>query len=446
MTKVRRLNKYVDEFDVFMRFHEYKDIAFLDSSLKDSRGRYSIIGLNSYLKVEIDDDLKVNNEIIKEDSFQYLNKLFKDNYEKNDTELPIISGAIGYFSYDFGRKIETLPSTAIDDINIPKCILNFYDNFIIIDNKEKEIYVTAVGKLIDCDRSIDKIEKIIYSDYIIEDDKEEYCIEIKSNFEKDQYLKTIDKVKNYIEEGDIYICNLTQRLKVKSNKKPIDVFSKLRRINPSPFGGYIDYDDFKIVSSSPERFLRMKNGYIETVPIKGTRRRGSNKEEDNILREELRNSEKDKSELLMIIDLERNDLSKVCKENSIKVKELFSIEEYATVFHLVTKVTGEIKEDKTVIDLIKATFPGGSITGAPKIRAMEIIEELEGVRRGIYTGVLGYIGFDNSCDLSIIIRTILFKEDYGYIGVGGGITYESDRDFEFEETIQKARALLEAMK
>lgn len=446
MTKVRRLNKYVDEFDVFIRFHEYKDIAFLDSSLKDSRGRYSIIGLNSYLKVEIDDDLKVNDTIIEEDSFQYLNKLFKDNYEKNDTELPIISGAIGYFSYDFGRKIESLPSTAIDDINIPKCILNFYDNFIIIDNKEKEVYVTAVGKLIDCDRSIDKIEKIIYSDYIIEDDKEEYCIEIKSNFEKDQYLKTIDKVKNYIEEGDIYICNLTQRLKVKSNKKPIDVFSKLRRINPSPFGGYIDYDDFKIVSSSPERFLRMKNGYIETVPIKGTRRRGSNKEEDNILREELRNSEKDKSELLMIIDLERNDLSKVCKENSIKVKELFSIEEYATVFHLVTKVTGEIKEDKTVIDLIKATFPGGSITGAPKIRAMEIIEELEGVRRGIYTGVLGYIGFDNSCDLSIIIRTILFKEDYGYIGVGGGITYESDRDFEFEETIQKARALLEAMK
>ena len=446
MTKVRRLNKYVDEFDVFMRFHEYKDIAFLDSSLKDSRGRYSIIGLNSYLKVEIDDDLKVNDTIIEEDSFQYLNKLFKDNYEKNDTELPIISGAIGYFSYDFGRKIETLPSTAIDEINIPKCILNFYDNFIIIDNKEKEIYVTAVGKLIDCDRSIDKIEKIIYSDYIIEDDKEEYCIDIKSNFEIDQYLKTIDKVKNYIEEGDIYICNLTQRLKVKSNKKPIDVFSKLRRINPSPFGGYIDYDNFKIVSSSPERFLRMKNGYIETVPIKGTRRRGSNEEEDNILREELRNSEKDKSELLMIIDLERNDLSKVCKENSIKVKDLFSIEEYATVFHLVTKVTGEIKEDKTVIDLIKATFPGGSITGAPKIRAMEIIEELEGVRRGIYTGVLGYIGFDNSCDLSIIIRTILFKEDYGYIGVGGGITYESDRDFEFEETIQKARALLEAMK
>ncbi|CDM68459.1 Aminodeoxychorismate synthase component 1 [Clostridium bornimense] len=446
MTKIKRLNKYVDEFDIFMRFHEYKDIAFLDSSLKDSRGRYSIIGLNSYLKVEIDDYLKVNDTIIEEDSFQYLNKLFKDNYEKNDTELPIISGAIGYFSYDFGRKIENLPTTAIDDTNIPKCILNFYDNFIIIDNKEKEIYVTAVGKLIDCDRSIDKIEKIIYSDYIIEDDKKEYCIEIKSNFERDQYLKTIDKVKNYIEEGDIYICNLTQRLKVKSNKKPIDVFSKLRRINPSPFGGYIDYDDFKIVSSSPERFLRMKNGYIETVPIKGTRRRGRNEEEDNILREELRNSEKDKSELLMIIDLERNDLSKVCKENSIKVKDLFSIEEYATVFHLVTKVTGKIREDKTVIDLIKATFPGGSITGAPKVRAMEIIEELEGVRRGIYTGVMGYITFDNSCDLSIIIRTILFKEDYGYIGVGGGITYESDRDFEFEETIQKARALLEAMK
>ena len=182
MTKIRKLNKYVDEFHVFMRFHKSKGIAFLDSSLKDSRGRYSIIGLNSYLKVEIDDELKVNNEIIKEDSFQYLNKLFKDNYEKNDTELPIISGAIGYFSYDFGRKIESLPSTAIDDINIPKCILNFYDNFIIIDNKEKEVYVTAVGKLIDCDKSIDKIEKIIYSDYIIKNFVEFCQTKLRFNF------------------------------------------------------------------------------------------------------------------------------------------------------------------------------------------------------------------------------------------------------------------------
>ena len=446
MTKVKKIKKYVNEFDVFMKFHKYKDIAFLDSSLKDSRGRYSIIGLNSYLKVEIDDSLKVNGEIINEDPFSYLNKLIIDNYEKNNTDLPIISGAIGYFSYDFGRKIEVLPSTAIDDLNIPKCILNFYDNFIIIDNKEEAIYVTAVGKLEDCDRSILKIEEIIYNSYHVEEDKKEYSIEVESNFNKEKYLKTIDKVINYIEEGDIYICNLTQRLKVKTNKKPIDVFSKLRKINPSPFGGYIDYNDFKIVSSSPERFLKMKDGHIATIPIKGTRKRGENKEEDNVLREELRNSEKDKSELLMIIDLERNDLSKVCKENSIKVEDLFSIEEYATVFHLVTKVTGEIKENKTVIDLIKATFPGGSITGAPKIRAMEIIEELENLRRGIYTGVMGYIGFDNSCDLSIIIRTILFKENYGYIGVGGGITYESDRDFEFEENIQKAKALLEAMK
>ena len=437
MTKIRRLDKYLDEFDIFMRLHKYKDVSFLDSSLKDNRGRYSIIGINSYLKVEIDDSLKVNGEVINNNPFEYLNKLLKDNYEKNNTKLPIISGAIGYFSYDFGREIETITATAIDDIKIPKCILNFYDNFIIIDNKDREIYVTAVGKLKDCDKSIDDIEKVIYTDYIIENDKNEYSIEIESNFEKDQYLKTIDKVKSYIEEGDIYICNLTQRLKVKTNKKPIDVFSKLRKINPAPFGGYIDYDNFKIVSSSPERFLRMKNGYIETIPIKGTRRRGYNEEEDNALREELRNSEKDKSELLMIIDLERNDLSKVCKENSIKVEDLF---------YLVTKVIGEIKEDKTVIDLIKATFPGGSITGAPKVRAMEIIEELEGVRRGIYTGVMGYIGFDNSCDLSIIIRTILFKDGYGYIGVGGGITYESDRDFEFKETLQKAKALLEAMK
>ena len=208
----------------------------------------------------------------------------------------------------------------------------------------------------------------------------------------------------------------------------------------------MNYGDFKIISASPERFLKMKDSKINTRPIKGTRPRGKNTEEDNRLKIELKNSEKDKSELLMIVDLERNDLNKVCETGSVVVDELFTVEEYATVFHLVSDITGKLKKDLNVVDLIKAAFPGGSITGAPKIRAMEVIDELENNKRGIYTGSFGYISLDGSCDLNIIIRTALYKDNNYYLGVGGGITCESDLEFEYEETLQKAKAVLEAMK
>ena len=200
-----------------------------------------------------------------------------------------------------------------------------------------------------------------------------------------------------------------------------------------------------IISSSPERFLSIRNGIVETRPIKGTRPRGYTFDEDEKNKKELLNSEKDKSELLMIVDLERNDLSKVCTPNSVKVTELFKLEEYSTVFHLVSTVIGEIKDEYNCIDCIKACFPGGSITGAPKIRSMEIIEELEGIRRNIYTGAIGYIGFDESVDLNIVIRTILMKENKAYFGVGGGITWESNSAYEYEETLDKAKALMEAL-
>ncbi len=251
---------------------------------------------------------------------------------------------------------------------------------------------------------------------------------------------------NYIYEGDVYIGNMTQQLKVYSEKPPYSVFKSLRISNPSPFGGYMNYGDFQIVSASPERFLRMRDSVINTRPIKGTRPRGGTIEEDFRLRKELESSEKDKSELLMIVDLERNDLNKVCKKGSVIVDELFTVEKYATVFHLVSDISGKLKENLNIVDLIKATFPGGSITGAPKIRAMEIIDELENGRRGIYTGSLGYISLDGNCDLNIIIRTALHKDNIYYLGVGGGITCESDLEFEYEETLQKAKALLEAMK
>jgi para-aminobenzoate synthetase component 1 len=223
------------------------------------------------------------------------------------------------------------------------------------------------------------------------------------------------------------------------------MFQILRTTNPSPFGGYFNYGDFQVVCASPERFLQMRDGKIQTRPIKGTRKRGSTPEEDEALRNELEQSEKDKSELLMIVDLERNDLNRVCVPGSVQVTELFQVEAYATVFHLISNVTGELCPDLTIMDLLEAAFPGGSITGAPKLRAMEIIDELEHSRRNLYTGSMGYLSLDGDCDFNIVIRTALYQDGVYHLGVGGGITCESELEFEYEETLQKGKALLQVL-
>jgi para-aminobenzoate synthetase component 1 len=448
MTKVKitKLERYVPVEKIFNIFKDYKAAVFLDTSLKNSDNRFSIIAINSYCEIVLKDKLFVNGRIIEEDIFVFLRKYLKDDYEINHTGLPIISGAVGFFSYDFGKFIEKIPDTAKDDLNLPYCILNFYDNFIIENHETKEVFITANDKLKSCEDSINEIKSLIrkYSNEF-KPETEEYNVSILSNFTKEKYLESIEKIKEYILNGDIYIVNLTQRLAAISKRQPYDAFLKLRNINPSPFGGYLNYLDFKIVCASPERFLKVKNGFVETRPIKGTRKRGGTKEQDQKLKNELLNSEKDKSELLMIVDLERNDLSKVSKKESVKVTELFELKEYATVFHLESTIVSELKADVEIIDLIKAAFPGGSITGAPKIRAMEIIDEIENVRRSIYTGSIGYISLDKSCDLNIVIRTMIYKDNKYYIGVGGGITYESDNNSEYEETLQKAKALLESL-
>lgn len=273
-----------------------------------------------------------------------------------------------------------------------------------------------------------------------------YKIKVTPNFEKEEYKQAVDQMIQYIREGDIYIANMTQRLEVESEKAPLDVFIALRKNNPSPFGGYLDCGTYQIISASPERFLQMRDKKVQTRPIKGTRKRGATPEEDQMLRKELEQSGKDKSELLMIVDLERNDLNRVCRPGSVKVTELFTVEAYATVFHLVSNVEGELTEDRDVMDLMEAAFPGGSITGAPKYRAMEIIDELEHGKRGLYTGSIGYLTLDGACDFNIVIRTAVHKNGRYYLGVGGGITAESDLEFEYEETLQKAKAVLEALK
>ena len=447
---IRELNPFRPAAELFQYFANEKDSAFLDSSLVNQLGRYSIIGVYPYLRLMKDDSgFYINGQKTTESTFEeYLKKYLLEHKDENKSSLPIVSGAIGYFSYEYGRKLMQVPSCKENLVSIPDAMLIFYDFYVIEDRHEKKTYLVANGITEDAEKLLSCVERQISepAEETVGICTDSFNIEVIPNFEKEEYKQAVDDMIRYIIEGDIYITNMTQQLKVKSDKKPLDVFYDLRENNPSPFGGYMDYGDFQIVCASPERFLKMKQGHVNTRPIKGTRKRGETPEEDIFMRTELENSEKDKSELLMIVDLERNDLNRVCRPGSVKVTELFTVEEYATVFHLVSDIEGELEEGKTVMDLLEAAFPGGSITGAPKYRAMEIIDELENNQRSLYTGSIGYLTLDGDCDFNIVIRTALHKDGMYYLGVGGGITAESDLEFEYEETLQKAKAVLEAMK
>lgn len=436
--------------ELYTYFAGTDDSVFLDSSLVNKLGRYSVIGAVPYLKlVKEGNGFYINGEKETTCSFEtYLKTYLAEHKDKNNTELPIISGAIGYFSYEYGRKLMEVDSVKEDLVSIPDAVLVFYDFYIIEDRQEQRTYLIANGITGEAAKLMDEMETRINGKpvYMQKESDTEYPIEVQPNFAKDEYKQAVDRMIRYIIEGDIYIVNMTQQLTVKSDKVPLDVFYDLRENNPSPFGGYFDYGDFQIVCASPERFLKMQKGHVNTRPIKGTRKRGETPEEDMLMRTELEKSEKDKSELLMIVDLERNDLNRVCNPGSVKVTELFTVEEYATVFHLVSDIEGDLEESKNVMDLLEAAFPGGSITGAPKYRAMEIIDEMENNKRNLYTGSIGYLTLDGDCDFNIVIRTALHKDGKYYLGVGGGITAESDLEFEYEETLQKAKAVLQAMK
>ena len=445
---IEQVNTKLDGFDIYSLFKEDLNTILLDSARdEETLGRYSFIGTNCFLTFKSKNGICYKGEEVYEgDTFEELNKIIEEYAIENNSGLPFVSGGIGYFSYDLAREVEEIPNIAKDDVDIPHCYYNFYDNIIILDNLKKSVYISALGILKSQKDSIHEIasriqkgNKIVYEKVgVIKNN-------FTSGFEKNNYINTVSKVRDYIKSGEIYITNLTQRFSCNTRKSAYEIYKDLRNINPAPFSAFMNFEDFNIICSSPERFLRIRNRMVETRPIKGTMPRGMDAGEDLKNKNMLINSEKDKSELLMVVDLERNDLSKVCKPNSVKVTELFKLEEYSTVFHLVSTVVGELKEEVSSLECIKACFPGGSITGTPKIRSLEIIEELEPVRRNIYTGALGYLGFDGNVDLNIIIRTILLKDNKAYLGVGGGITWDSNEECEYDETLDKAKALMRVL-
>lgn len=352
-----------------------------------------------------------------ENPFPELKKLFaRFKAEKRKGE------AVGYFSYDLKDFTERLPGRAVDDLDIPDCILRFYEPF----------------------RMRDSLINRFYKESRIRNGNPS-SIPLTSTFTKPEYIRAVLKAKEYIKRGDIYQVNLSQRFKTDFDGDAFELYKTLCAINPAPYAAFLDFGGFQIVSASPERFLKIDGRRIETRPIKGTRPRGKTPEEDTRLKNELIASAKDRAENLMIIDLERNDLGRICEYGSVRVTDYMAVEEHPTVFHLVSTVEGTLREDVGPIDALMNCFPGGSITGAPKIRSMEIIEELEPVKRSIYTGCIGRIGFDGSMDMSIAIRTILIKDKTAYFHAGGGIVHDSDPESEYQETLDKAKALKEAL-
>lgn len=435
---------------LFEILNKEKNCFFLDSSLNhNSLGRYSFLGIEPFLILQAKG----------EDPFKALRAHLQAwEMPVSRDEIPFFGGAVGYLAYDFGFILEGKVKKKYKlDLGIPDLFFGFYNTVIILDHYKELFHILSLGypekkyflarKL--AERNFKKIlgliSKINVNQRKIKSEKDIFSEDLHSNFTRAGYINAVQRALQYIRSGDIYQVNLTQQFTARSKAPSYQIYNRLRNVSPSCFSGYLDTGDFQIISSSPERFLKLAGNTVITRPMKGTRPRSRNRLKDNQLRQELLHSPKDKAELMMIVDLERNDLGKACSYHSIKVAALRELEEYQTVFQATATIEGKLHKDKDRIDLLRVCFPGGSIIGCPKIRAMEIIEELEPDRRSIYTGCLGYLSFSGGMDFNILIRSILKKGNNLYFGVGGGIVADSKPEEEYQETLVKAKGILKAI-
>ena len=371
--------------------------------------------------------------------------------------LPRFSGgAVGFISYDMVRFFEDLPEDTADDLNVPDSQFIITDTMLVFDNISQTIKMVS-NAFIETDdldevyeqtiKKIGLLEEKLKTPLKISTQANEEVVQPKfeSNFEKEKFKEAVDKVKQYILEGDAIQVVLSQRLSFDIKKKAFDIYRALRTVNPSPYMYFLKFGGIEVVGSSPEILVRLEDEKVEVRPIAGTRKRGKNEEEDVVLEKDLLQDEKELAEHIMLVDLGRNDLGRVAKISSVEVNESFTVERYSHVMHIVSNVRGILKEGLDCFDVLEATFPAGTVSGAPKIRAMEIIEEMEPNRRGLYAGAVGYIGFSGNMDTAIAIRTLVVKEQTAYLGVGAGIVADSVPESEFEETMNKGRALLKAV-
>lgn len=460
---------------------------FLDSGMDAVRlGRYSFMGSDPFLVLSSRGSEVIlargeESEVLQDNPFVALDRLLK-TYElsRGPVPVPFAAGAVGYLSYDLRHFVERLSSAAVDDLRLPECYFAFYDSVFAFDHLEGKTYVVATGFPEQEERHRLRRARVRLSgmrDWLnecpssaglsqgrVQGKRQEQkpggpgwpvpeisCTyregdtTLRSNFTREEYVRAVERVREHIAAGDAFQVNLSQRFDTALQFSPYELYKRLRLVNPAPFAAYLDYPGVAVVSASPERFLKRTGDTVETRPIKGTRPRGSDRSEDRRLARELTESGKDRAENIMIVDLERNDLGRVCRYGTVKVTELAALEAFPTVFHLTSTIVGTLLPGIGNAALLQTVFPGGSITGAPKVRAMEIIDELEPTRRSVYSGCIGYLGFNGDLDMNIAIRTILVTESRAYFQVGGGIIYDSDPEAEYVETLDKARGLTRAL-
>jgi len=442
-------------------FRQYKNLAHQKPHhilLESGRGgTYSIIGLDPFAVLKgknnrLSIKLNTGETIVKNGDPLLLMKEWMANYETVHvpTYPDFQGGAIGFVSYDYARYIEELPNTSIDDLETPDIYFMVFNDVFIYDHKEQSLYLLTHyenGMMEEAEERLSIYEKMWLEElvdmpysYVEKEVGQENYV----SFSEPEFIDAVKKVQSYISQGDVFQVNLSVRGSEKLKTHPIEIYDALRKVNPSPYMAYMHCPEFQLVSGSPELLVKKQGKNVSTRPIAGTRSRGQNEHEDIALAKELIDNEKERAEHVMLVDLERNDLGRVCEYGSVEVNEFMVIEKYSHVMHIVSNVRGTLSDRHDVYDIIRATFPGGTITGAPKVRTLEIIEELEFVRRGIYTGSIGWISFSKEMELNITIRTMFAKDGIGHVQAGAGIVIDSNPKHEYKESLKKAAALWKA--
>ncbi|TSB45098.1 aminodeoxychorismate synthase, component I [Alkalicoccobacillus porphyridii] len=448
-------------FTTYQAFAEQSERHVL---LESGRGgRYSMMGIDPFAVIEgrakkltltIGEEKKVWEGSLLESLEEVMKPYAINPSEVAEYDIPFQGGAIGYFSYDVVREIEKLPNSSKDDLGLPEVFLMLFNDVFVFDHREKTLSICVNGEAEEEQDLLAKLDR--YQEAWKQ--KPSNVSKVKgrhvqvreeqkpsASMSEEQFVQAVKVIQEYIAQGDVFQVNLSLRETKPLHVEPMHVYEQLRKLNPSPYMGYMHTPDFQLVSASPELLVKKKGSELSTRPIAGTRSRGETEQDDQRLAHSLFSNEKERAEHVMLVDLERNDLGRVSEYGTVQVDELMVIERYSHVMHLVSNVIGKLAENLSVYDVIRAVFPGGTITGAPKVRTMEIIEELEPVRRGIYTGAIGWIGFHGDMELNITIRTMICYDGCAHVQAGAGIVSDSNPYQEYKESFKKARALWRAL-
>ncbi|MCS0653779.1 anthranilate synthase component I [Cytobacillus firmus] len=441
---------------IFQRMSGRKKFL-LESSLKHEKsGRYSFIGADPVMELKGEGNrtavtARGKTEVFAEKPLDAVRRLMPEQKHHPFEQFPFCGGAVGYAGYDVIRQYEDIGTIPYDELNVPDVHLMFFEEVAVFDHLEQKVYLVGMPLLEETDESqlrekIQKRKAEIQKGTAGAESEEATLSAFKASISKEDFVEKVNRAKSYIEEGDIFQVVLSQRLKAELTGDPFAFYRKLRVQNPSPYMYYLDFEEYAVAGASPESLIKAAGNKVITNPIAGTRPRGKSEEEDLQLERDLIEDEKELAEHRMLLDLGRNDLGRVCEFGSVTIEKNMVIERYKHVMHLVSEVGGRLKNPHTSIDALVACLPAGTVSGAPKIRAMEVINELETVKRGIYSGAVGYFSGNGNMDFALAIRTMVIKDGYAYIQAGAGIVHDSIPEKEYEETLHKLKAFLEDKK